>query len=208
MATRDFRRGAELAWENGKALLDEAGGLLRRGGFGYSLGLALLGIEELAKAELYILWSEGVKEYPGYEAFTTKKEVKLRAIPKAIYRHEAKFDFFINFLSLSEAVSRVLGISEAIERGLFATTGNLSAEVRWFVRSRQKSFYVDFEDRDWYTPLAVERTYPEFLLSYARKYMLWVARLKHEGWFTKRETIEKRLRDALSQGEPRDNLRS
>jgi AbiV family abortive infection protein len=198
MARRDLRRGAELAYENGKSLLEEAEILARRGRYGYSLGLTMLAVEELAKAEIYVLRGEGVSKIPDYEAFVKSGKIKTKEAPKAILNHETKFGVFFGFLALSEAVSKYLGVDEAIEQGLFATRGSLSSEARWFVKGRQRAFYVDFEDDDWYSPLAVSRAHAEFLLGYAGKYSLWVARILHEGWFATRKPVERKLGKAIS----------
>ena len=200
MTNRDFRQGAELAYTNGKSLLEEAEILLRRGRYGYSLGLTMLAVEELAKAEIYVLWGEGVPRIPDYEAFVKGGKLKTKDAPKAILNHETKFGFFVSFLALSETVSKYLGVEEAINQCLFATRGSLSAEVPWFVKGRQRAFYVDYEDEndDWYSPLEVSRAHPELLLGYAGKYSLWVARILHDGWFATRKPIESKLSKAMS----------
>ncbi len=200
MTNRDFSKGAELAYSNGKLLLEEAGILLRRGRYGYSLGLTMLAIEELAKAEIYVLWGEGVPRIPDYEAFVKSGKLKMKDAPKAILNHKTKFGFFVSFLTLSEAVSKYLGVGEAVKQCLFPTTGSLPAEVPWFVKSRQRAFYVDYEDEkdEWYSPLEVSRAYPEFLVGYAGTYSSWVARTLHGGWFAIRNPIESQLRKALS----------
>jgi len=197
MPEPDYQRGAQLALANGRQLLEDAELLLKRGSHGHALALASSGIEELAKAEIYIMTKEGVREIPNWEPLTDAGAFKAEDVQKVHRDHEFKYRRFLSFLSLSWAVSVAYGFPEALRLNLVGTVINERVNAKKLETDRRNALYVDHRDGRWMGPFDVSDTHSNFLISYGKKYALWVEDVLEKGWNAKMQTIRSLVKDTV-----------
>src|SRR2546422_3936259 len=87
---RDLPRGAELAYQNARLLLQEAEILHGRGSYGHSAVLSVHSIEEFGKAEIFIMRNERIRVLPDWRTARYRKKPVLVPAPLDWLSHPHK----------------------------------------------------------------------------------------------------------------------
>ena len=170
-----------MAYGSGISLLESAEVLQSRGKHGHAFAVGMLGIEELAKAEIYTFWLEGTHRIPNLEKFLEGEMISDKP-QAALTDHAAKYRMFASYLRMSQVVTLKLGVSEARRLCYIATTDDQLLKAKRLDGARQDAIYVDYRNGKWTTPNRFAKNDAEFLLVLGRRYAKWVERTIEDGW--------------------------
>lgn len=182
MPARELRNGAELAYHNGVALLDEAKLLADIDSFGHATALTMFAVEELSKAQIYVQWAEGVRQISNFQKLLENGKASRVRPDVAVLSHRTKYAQFLAYLILSEVVNAKHGFKYAFERELVVYNYHEHAQARLFDKRRQDALYVDYASGEWKSPKEFEPVVFVYMHSRARQYSKWVKRMLDDGY--------------------------
>lgn len=163
---RNLKNGVHICLENAQKLIEDAELLFEHESYGHATSLALIGIEEMAKALVLS------------EAYFSNRE--LDHVNDIFYSHRVKNAVFLGFIVASHVS---IGSPEAnvkektlTAREIQKSAANIERPLRKVLQEvdelRKAGLYVDYKKERWCSPVDIKRGEAKFHVELGKKFLI------------------------------------
>ena len=161
-----YAEATKLSLENAEQWIKDAKLLLKHGSFGHASALIRLAVEEAVKA--FVCWFTSEKIFP----------IENKLVIDVFKYHKVKNEFFLGFLSAWMARERfhswrrlMESIPKLSQKEVFEALEGFEKMITSTKRMRERAMYVNVEEKEVETPLAIVEEEPKKILTVAESFV-------------------------------------
>jgi len=162
---RNLKNGIDLCLENARKLIEDSELLFEHESYGHATSLALIGIEEMAKALVLS------------EAYFSNRE--LEHVKDVFHRHRVKNAVFLGAIVAmytpigtrkTNAEKKTLTARE-IQKSVAKVESPLMKVLQEVEELRKAGLYVDYKKERWYSPVDIIREEAKFHVEFGKRFL-------------------------------------